>query len=729
MSQVPHAEHSFDTRRAPGRGSTKWDALNMPCTNECGESCRLLEHRSQLNEVLLGACLELREDSRGDVLIAVVQSSTCGCVLYGSEEDSRKAKALNLVERLLDQHHCITAMEFNHNLTLRRSLLLAVKRHRSLKSVTVWGKIFKPEDAASMFETIKSLSQLKNLAFKVYDFEKAYEVHTNMFGCSLDLSMFHLTTLDVADLKMPDVQAGRLVQALIENNSITELTVGECVFCYRDQHFKSLFARYLSKEDSMLQKLTLKSVTVLDSRLLPRELIDAFGKMNKLEELNADIVLTRRIFAGTVALFAKVVNQSSTLRTLKLPSTSCGWQAPFWATSAQRPDPKAAQCMKPWITALRKPNSALKQLHIDLRAFGEPECHAFFDAVADNDALRSVVVHSLPCIDRLDRVSLKIREQRLKDKVIIQGHYMDNSTKQLQKCPQISSTSIGASITLMPNIRGALRTVISALQFVGGHNHITTLWVNCDLFDRKAYSALSACLRGQSALTDVDLTVNNAWTFRTKQERRDVHAELVAALASNLKLVRVSVKGVLLTDEDLNVLANGATRSRRLIEFTTTPGCVSSAIHKAMSGKAGCCLVHNFEAFTGTSDFKNMALADIMESTRRNASAVSAAAQFVLGEQDGVEGARDIELMHDHPRLVEMVMEGADVTKAKATNMISSALRRVHRCTLEEFMRMAGVVKESVECVGHAGTRLADINYDCWLHILSFLKIGDVPLN
>ncbi|KAH7950286.1 hypothetical protein HPB49_021817 [Dermacentor silvarum] len=688
----------------------------MPCINECGESCRLLEHRSQLNEVLLGACLELREDSRGksrgDVLIAVVQSSTCGCVLYGSEEDSRKAKALNLVERLLGQHHCITAIEFNRNLTLRRSLLRSVKRHRSLKSVTVWGKFFEPEDAASMFETIKSLSQLKNLAFKVYDFEKAYGVDTDMFGSSLDLSMYHLTTLDVADIKMPGVQAGRLVQALIENTSITELTVG-----------------YLSKEDSTLQKLTLKSVNILDSRLLLRELIDAFGKMIKLEELNADIVLTRRIFVGTVALFAELVNQCATLHTLKLPSTSCGCQAPFWDTSAQRPDPKAAQCMDPWITALRKPNSALKQLCIDLRAFGEPECHAFFDAVADNNALRSVVVNSLPCIDRLDRVSTKIREQRLKDKVIIKGHYMDNSTKQLQKCPQISSTSIGASITLMPNIRGALRTVISALKFVGDHAHITTLWVNCDLFDRKAYSALTACLRGPSALTDVYLTQNHVWAFRTKQERRDVHAELVSALASNLKLVRVSVKGVLLSDDDLNVLADGATRSRRLIEFTTTPGCVSSAIHEAKSGEAGYCLIHNVEAFTGTSDFKNMALADIMESTRRNASAVSAAAQFVLGEQDGVEGARGIELMHDHPHLLEMVMEAADVTKAEATNMISCALRRVHRCSLEEFMRMAGVVKERVECIGHPGTRLADNNNDCWLHILSFLKIGDVLLN
>nr|XP_054923602.1 uncharacterized protein LOC129383248 isoform X3 [Dermacentor andersoni] len=116
------------------------------------------------------------------------------------------------------------------------------------------------------------------------------------------------------------------------------------------------------------------------------------------------------------------------------------------------------------------------------------------------------------------------------------------------------------------------------------------------------------------------------------------------------------------------------------------------------------------------------------QATRRNASAVSAAAQFVLGEQDDLEGANAIELMHDHPRLLEIVMEGADVTKTGAKKMISNTLLRAHRCSLDEFMRMAGVVKERVECLRHPDDRhqLTDIGYDCWLHIRSFLKIGDV---
>ncbi|XP_070377133.1 uncharacterized protein [Dermacentor albipictus] len=204
-------------------------------------------------------------------------------------------------------------------------------------------------------------------------------------------------------------------------------------------------------------------------------------------------------------------------------------------------------------------------------------------------------------------------------------------------------------------------------------------------------------------------------------------SELVRALASNLKLARVNVKGVLLTKDDFKRLAYGASKSLNLTEFAMTPACVFTARYGEAHGALKCCLVHRANAWTGES-IENIALADILEATRRNASAVLAAAKFVLREEDGVEAARSIELMHDHPRLLEMVSEGADVTKAAAKEMISSALLRVRHLSLDEFMRMTGVVKKTAECLADPGTRrqLCDLNLECWLHIRRFLKIADV---
>ncbi|KAH7950479.1 hypothetical protein HPB49_024335 [Dermacentor silvarum] len=657
-------------------------------------------------------------------------SSTCGYFLYGSGEDPLKARALDVVEQLLSRHRCITAIEFNHNWTLRPSLLQAVKRNRFLRSVTFCGTFDKPDYVAFIIEVTKYLWWLKNLAFKVSNFEKESFANVFTFNHSLHLHMNYLNTLDVADLMMPDIEARRLVWALIANKSINDLTVGKCVFFYHDEASNALFRRYLSKENSTLRKLTLKSQHCFDSRSFLSQLIDAICKINTLVELNADIIVVTNIFACTVALFGNLVTQSATLRSLRLPSTQCECRAKMCNPNLQLPDPKAAQYMEPWLTAMRKPRAPLSQLCIDLRTFGEAECHAFFNAVGDNDALKWVVVDSLPDIEWLHKVCATIQDRGLNDRVVIKGHYMHSNTNQLLKCPQVSCATIGGCHFMRLRYVN-MQPFISALEVVGGCAHVTSLRVICDHFDRNVFSALATSIRGPSALSDVDISLRYSGRLRTQQELRDVQAELASALASNLKLVRVSVQGFALSDEDLSVLADGAGKSICLTEFTLTPtvACLMRTKFNEQERKVYGCSVRKYESCMGVSNEKNIALASILESTRRNASAVSAAAQFVLGEQDCVEGARDIELMHDHPRLLEMVMEGADVTKAKATNMISSALRRVHRCTLEEFMRMAGVVKERVVCIGHPGTRLADINHDCWLHILSFLKIGDVRLN
>ncbi|KAH7950444.1 hypothetical protein HPB49_024122 [Dermacentor silvarum] len=390
-------------------------------------------------------------------------------------------------------------------------------------------------------------------------------------------------------------------------------------------------------------------------------------------------------------------------------------------------DPEAAQCMKPWLAALRKPNSSLKKLCIDLRGFGEAECHDFFNAITDNDVVRSVVVHSLPIIDGLDRVFAMIQNRGLKDRVVIKGQYMHLTPKQLQECPQISSASIGDCHFMRSHYVG-MYPAISALDVLGGCAHVTSMQVDCYDFDRNDLSALAACIKGSSALIDVNIHLSQDDTLLTKQEHRVVQAELVSALAFNLKLVRIRVTGVLLSDDDFSVLADSAKKSTSIIDLTLTPGCVFSAMHDAMYRQVRSCRVHKAESFTGASDAKNIALADILESTRKNASAVLDAAQFVLGEQDGVEGARAIELMYDHPHVFQMVREAADVSKAEAKKMISRARLRVRCCSLDEFMRMAGVVKERVECLGHPGTRLqlVDIGDDCWLHIRNFLKIADV---
>ncbi|XP_065283995.1 uncharacterized protein [Dermacentor albipictus] len=727
MSTAPHAGHAVDASYALDNSSNEWSAQNLPCTKGDGASCKLLEHHPEINRVLLGAALQLREDKRGqrrgDVLIAAVEASTCRSASYSSVENSCKARALDLVELLLAEHRCITAIEFNSNLMLRPSLISVVKRHRHLNSFTVCGRFIASDRAAVVFDVIRSLPQLKNLAFKSHEFEKDSLTMSCIIDYSFDLRISCLSTLDLAELRIPSTEAGRLVQALIENESITDLCVGESVFSYRDKDSYRRFTSYLANENCPLRKLTLKSNAYFISGSLMGQLVDAFCKMNFLKELNVDIVdIATTIFVPTFALFAEVATRSAKLRSLRLP-----WRFTHSHLRVHNASPEATQCMKSWQTALQGSKSPLKQLRVDLTGFGEAECDTFFDAIANNESLRLVEVDTLPFIDGLDRVSKTILERGLNDRVVIKGHHRHSNAINLLKCPQISTVAVTLG-WFISRPRVGPQSLISTLEVVGSSSNVTSLLVEDNRFNRDELSALAACLRNAAVLTDADINLRGALAVLSEKDRTDVRAELVSALASNHKLVKVSIKGVLLSNDDLNVLAQFASKSLSLTEFTMTPVCCGGTMPGKLCEELQIFFEQRPAVLKEAFNFKNIALADILQATIRNASSVSAASQFVLGQQNTLDGADAIELMHDHPRLLEMVMEGADLTKNKAKEKISSALLRVHHCSLEEFMRIAGVVKERVECLRHPDARfqLVDINEHCWLHIRRFLKIRDV---
>ncbi|XP_070386082.1 uncharacterized protein [Dermacentor albipictus] len=723
---MSESSQALVTKCAPDRVSIDWDSLNIPCTKTDGASCSLMKHRRVLNQVLVTACIDLREDGRGEsrgaALIACGAACRCPEPAYGPEQVSREARALDLAERLLAEHRCITAIKFRLIWLRRASMRSAINRNRFLKSITICRESMCHKDDPFFLEMLNPIPQPGNVAFKVNESEEEWGVNVAMRGRSLGLGMDHLTALDMSDVQMHDRHACWLIRELSENKSITELGVSDRVFDHCDGASNALFARYLAKEDCVLRKLTLKSSMFYDGRRPLREILDAICEMRSLEELYADIVTPREAFMSKVIHFTKIVTRSAALRRLRLPSTYCKCVTSSRYPNIQLPDPQAEKCMQSLCQALQKPSSTLHHLCIDMRTFGEAECHTFFRAVEDNKALKTVVVNTLPCIDGLDRVSRTIRERGLDDRVVVKGHCGHDNTRQLQQCPQICNATINAEI----KIANIPRSIIPSLLVLSGCSQITSLRVRCFRCHRDEYSALAAYIRGATALIEVDIELHPSCPLWTSTDLQNLEEPLVSAVASNIKLVRVRLQGLQLPYDHLNVLAESASRNLSITEFTANRSCILQNSYDVFWRNWP---VHVTEAFLEAADHKEAALADILEVASKNSSAVLDAAVFVLGEQDGVEGARAFEMMRHHPRLLEMVMEGADVTKAEAKKMIDSALLRVRRSSIDEFMRMTGVVKEAVQCLSHPGARrlqLADIDHDCWLHIRSFLKIADV---
>ncbi|XP_049527446.1 uncharacterized protein LOC125947124 [Dermacentor silvarum] len=699
--------------------------LHVPCTKFAGSRCRLLKHRRDINAVLLDAGLELREDKRsknnGDVCIALVRASICGRVFFGSLMDLRKRKALRLVEKLLSEHSCITAVEMHSSARQHLSLLTALQHHRFVRRLTFYGRL-KKRDVAYVVEATNSISQVDELAFKAYNFEANLGMNMHMSGYLHLLQMHHLATLDVANLVMHPEEASQVILELTLSR-ITDLAVGESVYRCGEKGSGTIFARYLAKNDCSLTKLTLQSNNLRGSGSdnLPMTLISALCRMTTLEELNADIIMKDENFMATFALFAEIVARNATLRRLRLPSTDCEYCSLDWIPAAQPPHPDSAKYMEPWLTALRKPNSALVALCVHLRCFAEAECCAFFHALADNDTLNLVTVSSMALVGSVHNVCRTIRESGLSDRVIITDHHVNLAdVTDLPHCPEISGVNIEPSHFLFEEDN--MERLCSAFEVLSHCKHVTSLDVGCYCFDRTAFSALTTCIRGHPALTDVAINLDYYWTQMTEEEYTDVETELFSALASNPNLVKISVVGAILSADNFNLLSDGFRSSRSLIKFRLTPSCITGAMHDDE------CSWHLVLRWNEASNSMNTGVAGMQECTTRNDSLVRAAIHFVLGERDDVKGARAIELVHDHPRVLERIWKRAAVTKTEATKMIASALWRVRYCNVHEFMRLAGVVKNNVQCLDKPTVelQLLDINDYCWLRIRSFLKIDDV---
>ncbi|KAL1472269.1 hypothetical protein MTO96_039451 [Rhipicephalus appendiculatus] len=602
------------------------------------------------------------------------------------------------------------------------------------------------DDAAFLAGTINSLSQLKELSFHASHGYREWNWDCwndalRVPEATLNLSIPHLTTLDLTDLKMSLWEARRVILALTKNDTITDLTVPFSVFrCRLSEKYEPL-VQYLKKEDCRLKRLTLKSKT--ECCALEETLVDALCRMKSLEELNVDIVLDIGYLIDMVALFTKVLTTNKTLRRLRLPSTMC--------KNCKFPEeghtmctfPQAKKCMQSLVAALRMPKFTLRELGIDLRSFDKADCHKFFKAVADNSVLESVTVYSLPRVSSVDRICGKICSCGLSDRVTIRNICVDKANVEvLLYCPEITVTTVTArhfewtqyekwrafdlataSRSRWTPYAADLPEVNSALNVIRRCSHVTSLRVNCESFDRAAFSALAACVRSPSVLTDIEIDFGPGWTELADEERQDIQAELVSALASNRNLARLSFRGALLSRNDLYRLAGGAYKSRYLTDFCLIPACISD------DADVGSCAWHAAELTNlPPGEYKNAALLAMQEITRRNICLVHAAVQYVLSEADNDTGARVIEMMRSHPRLLELVQEAAGRSKVKAKMMIRDAVSRIRQTSLNEFMRLAAVVKKKVECFDNcdAGKQIVDLSGPCWLRVRSFLRIADV---
>ncbi|KAH7978792.1 hypothetical protein HPB49_006768 [Dermacentor silvarum] len=116
----------------------------------------------------------------------------------------------------------------------------------------------------------------------------------------------------------------------------------------------------------------------------------------------------------------------------------------------------------------------------------------------------------------------------------------------------------------------------------------------------------------------------------------------------------------------------------------------------------------------------------VSDTARRNSGFVARAAQFLNHARCDRLCAAGLDRVSRHPALVAELAEVLSIDKVEAADMVRQRFQCIEG--LDEFMRLAGVVKERVTCLPRQDgrTQLDGLNQDCWAHVRRYLELDDV---
>ncbi|XP_070379921.1 uncharacterized protein [Dermacentor albipictus] len=686
------------------------ELLRLNCTRGQNRVCQLLRHLTACNKVLWHVGLQLREDTRdelGEVSVATVPS------IYRRFQSDTEQAAIALLCRLIADHRCVVSAELNYSVANTGPLDAVLASSSSLRRLRVIGIASDhPEDAfCSLHYTDEFI--LHHVRAHIYARMTTPNRLLTRAGATL-------RSLDVAATRMNRTAAWKLIDALIENCTVTELVVGACVFtCGPRNRPSGRFVQYLTKEDATLRKLTLRAV-YFDTTPGCDLLVHAICAMETLQELAVQFHGGSRDYV----YFMRVIAGSRSIRTLSLRFTGF----PDGLMIVYPTVPAYTVNIHAWASALQR-NTTLEELLLDISWSTTADCLVLLRALVGNHSIRKLTLHSVPHDGGLREVCGIIRECGLACMVGIGDHRVGpRDLPAIWYCRRVTA------VILIYVYYLDATDFLFALDVLASCDHITSLTVFLDIFDDDIYESLSAYIRSAFALKAIELSVRvdqfHAILFRARFETFDrCMSALCEALSSNLGITKIKLESAVQLHTDVYpVLARAATNPR-LHELCLRGFKVESCatfLECLLPGMAHNYNLLRLEVYAcAPANAEMFAAQDIV---RRNCSLVERATRFVLGDRDPY-GARAFEILSEQPVLVDSVRARASLGgEAEAAAKVSAVERSLGLTDLHEYMRLTGVVKTRVECnVRHdGGMQLDKLNYDCWSYIRQYLQVADV---
>ncbi|KAH9379737.1 hypothetical protein HPB48_019881 [Haemaphysalis longicornis] len=576
-------------------------------------------------------------------------------------------QALTVLHLLLKTHRCVSAVDIYDDILKRNqcALLNVLCKNAFIKHLKVTSVLYSED---KNFPTVVSTStHFEELELRM--------VSSNPFGYLESLPERLTTSTSDPEIKAfwTDLKANATIKELLLHESA--IASAEC---------RSMFASFLKKSSTLTTlTYTVEKFREDSLRLIHDSLLGNTTVSKLIIFLSPFCKMRLGIPNQITQVLADIVYKNTTLR------SACITFEEFSNGPPKYPLLPTHQDWDYWMMAFEA-NDTLEEVFMPVLLW-ERECWAsFFNSVAkkqqatEGDPARSDV--------------------------------------EVLKCKSFSKTEVPALTS-----QTAILRILCQLSEL---THITslTLLVYPYRMNQELSSALAEFLGSTTALKSLALETavwakcpDGTWTviFESLSENRsirklrvalDLHSQDTEHLGSVLKLsrnhsrVEIQLTRVADTDVFAKSMSSGIADNHVLLSI--------------------CLETHFFSYVSDPHTRKEWFL--VLDTARRNSSIVLRAAQFVTGLRSDRGGAEAVEDVFLYPELLEGLAEELSLPTIEAAALVRRGLQCLQ--SLDDFMRLAGVVKERVVCHRRDDgcLQLTDLGPDCWAVIRRYLLLCDI---
>ncbi|KAH7943009.1 hypothetical protein HPB52_003992 [Rhipicephalus sanguineus] len=680
-----------------------WPNYRTPCTSSEGRLCDIFQDLRLLNESFWSVGFELRELSPGTLSLVQIPEAHC---CSGKAKEKEAAKILHC---LLTHHRCIVSVDLNDELLKRHQQMIsgALRKCVSLRKLKLCMPGYATKASLRIVSRLPQFSQVQEVVLCGVPVDRRSAQGLSTFLADTR----SLTTFNMADLYIGNENATVIMQGLKQNATITTLSVNTDLMCRKLSEGCSMLSGYL-RVNKTLRTLSVKSS--FRNSLSDLDVITGpLCHNTTLSELN---LIGMNLDLCNYGLITGMLGKNQTLKRFHM--VDCFHDDYSIDTNpGVRAFRDGSSPFHMWLVALAE-NEALEELTLDLSWIEPDDCDPLFKALARHASLRKVTIHNIGdnCVARSCRA---IRDTGVRERFLVAKHHVsEDSVVELPECRELSSVGVDYS-----NSERECELLNNALLLLATCNHVKSVSIRMReaSFKGSVSSLIVAYINNTTALRELDLSfIHQACTaFEPKQA-------LLQALSNNKTIRRLSIDGTSFDEAETEMLTNMMLSSRTLRDVSlpndyhsvlSLTRMLSTEISKNLS-----LLRIDVGPFDARCVGDKFAIADV---ARRNATLVMRAAHFVTGTRHKFCAAA-AERVQLSPGLVMKVQELESIDEEEAVSRIKRSLKDI--VSLDDFMRLAGVVKDTVSCHRRddGQKQLSDLNFDCLLHIRQYLNLDDI---